>query len=290
MPIFANQNCMVLSSNQNIADYYNQTLNHYQNWWRLNNNLAVHYGIWDKSTRNFQESLKNTNNVLAGIANIQDGEYILDAGCGVGGSAFYLAKKHNANVTGITLSDKQYYYAIDKCKELNLEDKVKFSIQDYTKTNFADESFNLIWAIESITSSQDKNSFAKEAYRLLAPGGRLIIADYFKSDISNSDPDNLLEKWRKLWSMAPFLCQDKYNEIFNKNGFSLESLTDVTSNIAPTSKRMYWSYLLGGPLAVAYNLFNKPTPFAKNHYKSGLYQYKALKKKLWDYNIILFRK
>lgn len=279
-----------MSSNQNIADYYNQTLNHYQNWWRLNSNLAVHYGIWDKSTKNFQESLRNTNIALARIADIKKGENILDAGCGVGGSAFYLAKKFDANVVGITLSDKQHNYAVSKCKELNLDNKVKFSIQDYTQTNLEYGSFNLIWAIESITSAQDKRKFAKEAYRLLAPGGRLIIADYFKSNNSISDPDNLLEKWRKLWSMAPFLVLDEYFEIFQENGFKIKSQVDVTSEITPTSKRMYWSYLLGGPFAVAYNLLNKPTPFAKNHYKSGLYQYKSLRKKLWSYNILLFQK
>ncbi|MFK5855089.1 MAG: methyltransferase domain-containing protein [Bacteroidota bacterium] len=275
---------------RDIADYYNQTLNHYQNWWRLDNNLAVHYGIWDDSTRNFQDSLANTNKVLMDIADIKSGEKILDAGCGVGGSAFYLAKKRRAIVTGITLSEKQFEYATQKCKKLKIEDQVRFKIEDYTKTSFEDNSFDVVWAIESITSASDKKLFTKEAIRLLKPGGRLIIADYFKENDNQKDPDKLLEKWNKLWSMADFVTLVEYKSIFSKAGFSLKSERNVTKEITPTAKRMYWSYLLGGPLAIVYNLFNKPTPFARNHYKSGLYQYKALKQGLWNYSILLFEK
>jgi len=277
-------------TNRDVADYYNQTINHYQNWWRLNHNLAVHYGIWDKNTSNFQESLTNTNKVLMEIADIKEGERILDAGCGVGGSAFYLAIRRNAKVCGITLSEKQHSYATKKCKELGLENLVDFKIEDYSKTKFNDGSFDVIWAIESITSAQDKKSFANEAYRLLRPGGRLIIADYFKSKHGQNDSNNLLEKWRTLWSMAPFLCLSEYKTIFQQSGFKLATERNVTTEITPTAKRMYWSYLIGGPLAVAYNLINKPTPFARNHYKSGLYQYKALKQELWNYSILLFEK
>ena len=277
-------------TNRNIADYYNQTLNHYQNWWKLNQNLAVHYGIWDNNTGNFQESLANTNRVLMEIANITEGERILDAGCGVGGSAFYLAKHIKAKVTGITLSEKQYSYANKKCDVLGLDTLVNFKIEDYCQTKFRDNSFDVVWAIESITSTPHKDLFAKEAIRILKPGGRLIVADYFKSKNKQDDPKNLLKKWGKLWSMAPFLIKSDYENIFQEAGFVLSYERDVTKEITPTAKRMYWSYLLGGPFAVAYNLFNRPTTFAKTHYKSGLYQYKALKKNLWNYKVLLFVK
>ncbi len=275
---------------RDIADYYNQTLNHYQNWWKLDKNLAVHYGIWDVDTKSFQDSLINTNKVLMEIADIKEGERVLDAGCGVGGSAFYLAKNRQAKVTGITLSEKQYGYANRKCNNLGLASLVSFKIEDYTQTSFNNNSFDVIWAIESITSAPEKGLFAKEAFRLLKPGGRLIIADYFKTKDNQEDSNKLLDSWRDLWNMADFLTIGNYKKIFEDSGFKTEYEADVTLKITPTAKRMYWSYLLGGPLAVIYNTFFNVQKFAKTHYKSGLYQYKALKKGLWNYSIIMFVK
>ncbi len=277
-------------SSNDIADYYDQTLNHYKNWWQLDKNLAVHYGIWNKDTKNFHDSLINTNRVLLDIANIKTGDRVLDAGCGVGGSAFYLAKHRQAKVTGITLSEKQYEYANKKCIELGFDTLVDFKVEDYTCTGFDDNSFNVIWAIESITSAPNKTLFAKEAYRLLKPGGKLIIADYFKSSSKQNDPNDLLNKWKNLWSMADFIANTDYKIIFAKAGFNTKYERDVTKEITPTAKRMYWSYLLGGPLAIIYNTFFNSRRFAKTHYKSGKYQYKALKKGLWNYSIILFEK
>jgi len=53
---------------------------------------------------------------------------------------------------------------------------------------------------------------------------------------------------------------------------------------------MYQSAILGAIPSMVYNLFYSTSRFAKNHYKSGYYQYKALKKGLWNYQVLLFQK
>ncbi len=116
------------------------------------------------------------------------------------------------------------------------------------------------------------------------------IADYFKASDNQSDPDKLLEKWRDLWSMSDLLTTANYKNIFRDAGFGTDYEADVTLEITPTAKRMYWSYLLGGPLAVIYNTFFNASKFARTHYKLGLYQYKALKEGLWNYSMIMFVK
>ncbi|HEY9114884.1 MAG TPA: methyltransferase domain-containing protein [Bacteroidales bacterium] len=276
-------------SSGDVADYYDQTLNHYQKWWHLNDSLAVHYGFWKDETKSFVEALQNTNHFLAEMANIQEGIRILDAGCGVGGSAFYLAENHRAKVTGITLSEKQLAFANRKLTDLKLDNYVDFRLENYVQTSFPDNTFDLIWAIESITSAPDKAQFATESYRILKPGGKLIIADYFAT-AKKDDPKNWLEKWRQCWSMALFLEMDVYREIFEGQGLKFLKQENITKNIFPSALKMYRAYLLGALPSILYNAFHNTSRFAKTHYKSGKYQYEALKAELWEYRVLLFEK
>ncbi len=275
---------------RDIADYYNQTLNHYQQWWRLDRALAVHYGYWDKETRSFVEALERMNSVLLEIAGVKNEDRVLDAGCGVGGTAFFIASKTGARVTGITISEKQFEYANKKREELKLDHLVDFGLEDYTDTSFADNSFDQIWAIESITSAQDKRAFAKEAFRLLKPGGKLIVADYFRNPDAAPDKYRLLERWQNCWGLAEILTLDEYFTYFQDEGLFPETKKDITGNIYRSSELMYRYYLLGWLPSVIYNTFHNTSRFAKNHYKSGKYQYKALKRGLWQYWVVVFRK
>lgn len=276
-------------SSRDVADYYNQTLNHYQKWWHLDDSLSVHYGFWKENTTSFVEALQNTNHFLAEMADIKTGDRVLDAGCGVGGSAFFLAKQKQAIVTGITLSEKQLAFANSKLTELKLEKLVDFKLENFSQTSFPNDTFNLIWAIESITSAPDKQLFASEAFRILKPGGKLIIADYFASAKKN-DPEKLLENWQGCWSMAPFLETGNYLKIFEKEGFKISKQENITKNIFPSARRMYRAYLMGAVPSILYNAFHNTSHFAKTHYKSGKYQFKALKTGLWEYQVLLFEK
>lgn len=277
-------------TNRDIADYYNQTLVHYKKWWKLDDVLSVHYGMWDENTTNFSEALTNTNRVLTKIAGVNEAARILDAGCGVGGSSFFLAREKNAQVTGITLSEKQLDYAKTKNDELGLNSFVDFKLEDYTKTSFNSQTFDLIWAIESLTSAPDKSKFAKEAFRILKPGGKLIIADYFKTPNAKADPHRWLEKWQNCWSLAEIQKEKPYTVLFEQEKFKLIKNLDVTKNILPTAKIMYRSYLMGAIPSMVYNAFHNTSRFAKTHYLSGKYQYKALKTGLWEYRVLLFEK
>ena len=229
-------------TNRDIADYYNQTLNHYQKWWKLDDVLAVHYGMWDENTSNFKEALLNTNKTLQDVAEVKSGERILDAGCGVGGSSFYLAREKEAKVTGITLSEKQIDFANEKRKTLGLDNLVDFKLEDYSETSFERDTFDLIWAIESFTSAPDKEKLAAETMRILKPGGRLVIADYFKTSINKTDENQWLKKWQDCWSLSEIILESDYIDIFKEKGLRMVKSIDVTKNIYPSSKRMYRSY------------------------------------------------
>ena len=54
--------------------------------------MGLHYGIWDYTTKTLAEAIINTNRQLAFLGKVSATDKVLDAGCGVGGSAIFLAK------------------------------------------------------------------------------------------------------------------------------------------------------------------------------------------------------
>ena len=63
--------------------------------------------------------------------NLKPNQKVLDIGSGWGSLAIEIAKKTKCEVTGITLSENQYKYSLNKVKENNLENQVQFKLSDY---------------------------------------------------------------------------------------------------------------------------------------------------------------
>jgi len=246
--------------------------------------MSLHYGIWFENTSSLSEALKNTNSTLSDLVNIKPGDVVLDAGCGVGGSCIFLANKKDAYVKGITLSDRQVVTANQNVAMLNLESRIEIFKMDYTNTTFDDNSFDVVWACESLSSLDNKTLFVKEAFRILKPNGKLIIADLFRS---SDEPSYLLEKLSKSWAMARLSTLEDLEDILRKSGFDVSTKRDYSKEIYKTSKRIYRASLLGKFPSLVYNLLFGASEYARNHYKSGIYQFKALQQGLWKYQVLL---
>lgn len=61
----------------------------------------------------------------------QPGDHVLEIGCGWGGFAEYAARERGLRVTGLTISQEQYDYAVDRMKRAGLSDRVEIKLQDY---------------------------------------------------------------------------------------------------------------------------------------------------------------
>ena len=273
-------------SNQDVADYYDQTQHHYENWWQLRDHLSLHYGIWEQETKTFAEALENTNRILAETAGISDQTRVLDAGCGVGGAAMFLAKQYKAQVRGISLSPKQIKLANETAFSRNLSDRVQFELKDFTATEYESESFDVVWACESVCHAQDKQAFTDEAFRLLKPGGKLVLFDFFLTAEDQEDSKAYINKWAATWGVPAFRSVTGFQDDLKVSGFRKINQQDYTSKIQKSAKRLYNAAIWGAIPAEFYNLFHpKVQRWTKTHYQCGYWQYKALKKDLWKYSL-----
>ena len=272
---------------QRIIDYYHSTENAYRDSWDLDNSLAIHYGFWDDKVHTFSESLIRMNEVMADAAGITAGQQVLDAGCGVGGSSIYLARHRGAFVTGITLSDRQVKSATAHALQAGVDQQVQFCVMDYCSTNFPGESFDVVWGCESICYAASKEAFVKEAYRLLRPGGRLVIADGFVSKLENNQHP-VIRRWLAGWQVDNLETPARFQSFLKASGFSSVYHRDISHEVSHSCRRLHRFYYLANLYLLwkTISFSNRATTIQKMNIQACKYQYLGMKKKLWQYGLL----
>lgn len=273
---------------KNIVDYYAQSENAYKDSWDLNNSLAIHYGYWDEKVKNFPASLLRMNEVMMEVAGITSSDKVLDAGCGIGGSSIFLAEKAGCNVTGISLSERQVTKARELAVEKKLSAKVDFKVMNYCATDFPNESFDVVWGCESICYADDKEHFIKEACRLLKPGGRLVVADGFVTDIKNND-NPTIRKWLDGWQVNYLETLDRFQNFMTQTGFNNIFSRDISQFTVHSSKRLYIIHFLAKLYLFwkTMTFSNRSTEMQRKNIDACRHQYLGMKKGLWQYALIV---
>ncbi|MGD1071289.1 MAG: class I SAM-dependent methyltransferase [Bryobacteraceae bacterium] len=194
----------------------------------------LHHGYWEggETVARAQVQLMERLAQMAGIAR---GVKVLDIGCGVGGSALWLASEFGCDVTGMTISPVQAAMATRKAKARGLAAKLCFEVKDANQWIPQPETFDVIWIVESSEHFPNKKNFIKRCAAALKPEGTLAVCAWLRREgAMQPGEEEMVAAIAEAMMSASLDSLGAYRRWMIDAGLTVTAAEDITSNVAPT--------------------------------------------------------
>lgn len=112
---------------------------------------------------------------LVESVSLPDQSEVLDVGCGIGGTARFLAEEYGAQVIGVDLCEEYCEVGRELTRRVGLADRVTFRQGDGLDLPAEDERFDLVFSEHVQMNVADNEGFIQEMTRVLRPGGSLAF-------------------------------------------------------------------------------------------------------------------
>jgi SAM-dependent methyltransferase len=152
------------------------------------------------------------------IAELKKGEVVLDLGSGAGIDVFLAANKvaEGGRVIGVDMTEEMIQRARKTAKD-NGYKNVEFRLGEIEDLPVQDNTIDVIISNCVINLSPDKLQTFKEAFRVLKPGGRLLVSDLVTEGILPEDIKKSFDAWSGC--IAGALQKNEYLDTIQNAGF-----------------------------------------------------------------------
>lgn len=141
--------------------------------------------------------------------------------------------QYGCYVYGIDLSVNMILTALETAAAGGNGDKISFEVSDATKRQLPEHSFDAIFSRDTILHISNKQALFDRLFKLLKPGGRLVISDYCRSESPPSDAFAAYINTRQYT-----LCTiHEFGEMLKKAGFVDVKTEDKTKQLGILLKK-----------------------------------------------------
>ncbi len=162
---------------------------------------------------------------LVELAQIGEGDRVLDAGTGIGGTARLIAAERGAHVTAVDLTPEYCEVARWLNDAVGLGDRIEVRTADVTELPFDAASFDVVVSQHVQMNIADKHRLYAEARRVLVPGGRLALWD---ATAGPGGPLHLPVPWATSPEQSHLATPERLAELLHEAGFATAHWNDLT--------------------------------------------------------------
>jgi cyclopropane-fatty-acyl-phospholipid synthase len=140
----------------------------------LDESMTYSCAIFSRGAETLEQAQEAKLELVCTKLALQEGDALLDVGCGWGSFALHAAGRHGARVVGITLSEAQAKLARERVAAGGLSDRVEIRVADYR--DLGGERFDAVASIGMVEHVGENriDLYARQLAALLKPGGRLL--------------------------------------------------------------------------------------------------------------------
>ena len=219
-------------SKENIAKHYDLGNDFFSLW--LDDTLTYSSAIFDDKSKNLSEAQNNKYQKLIDLIKPNNGDKVLEIGCGWGGFAEYLGKKYDVKLDCITISKKQFEYAKKRIFKCGLNEKVNIEIKDYRDLKGKYNSVASIEMIEAVGQNYLEGYF-KTIKNNLSNGGKAAIQAITIDDRLFDRYKNKQDFIQKYIFPGGFLPnKNSINRYVSDNGLTINSYISYADHYANT--------------------------------------------------------
>ena len=219
-------------SKENIAKHYDLGNEFFSLW--LDDTLTYSSAIFNEHSKNLTEAQNNKYQKLIDLIKPNNGDKVLEIGCGWGGFAEYLGKKYDVKLDCITISKKQFEYAKERIHNCGLNEKVNIEIKDYRDLQGKYNSIASIEMIEAVGQNY-LESYFKTIKDNLSGGGKAAIQAITIDDSLFDRYKNKQDFIQKYIFPGGFLPnKNSINRYVSDNGLTVNSYISYADHYANT--------------------------------------------------------
>ena len=219
-------------SKKNIARHYDLGNDFFSLW--LDDTLTYSSAIFDDKTKSLADAQNNKYQKLINLLKPNNGDRVLEIGCGWGGFAEYLGKKYDVKLDCITISKKQFEYTKDRIHKCGLNEKVNIEIKDYRDLRGKYNSIASIEMIEAVGQNY-LDGYFKTIKNNLSDGGKAAIQAITIDDSLFERYKNKQDFIQKYIFPGGFLPnKNSINKHVSENGLTVNSYISYADHYANT--------------------------------------------------------